>query len=111
MYIKANNITLTLPEGGIIENQDNIILTFADVTESLEELETNLNGLSTIDVYGDNDTVVRTFNGYIKLLSITKDYNTGNISVKLGQPTLIIKGLSNTEEIKAILEKQGYTVE
>ena len=111
MYIKANDITLTLSEGGIIENQDNITLTFADVSESIEELETNLNGLSKIDVYSDNDTVVNTFNGYIKLLSITKDYDTSDISVKLGQPTLIIKGLSNIEEIKAILEKQGYIVE
>lgn len=111
MYIKVNDITLTLLDNGITENQDNIILSFSDVTESLEELESNLNGLTSIDVYGDNETVVRTFNGYVKLLGITKDYDTSNISVKLGQPTLIIKGLSNVEEIKSILEKQGYTVE
>lgn len=109
MYIKVNEMTLKLVD--IVENQDNIILSFSDVTESLEELETNLNGLTSIDVYGDNETVVRTFNGYVKLLSITKEYDTSNISVKLGQPTLIIKGLSNVEEIKTILEKQGYIVE
>ena len=34
MYIKVNEMTLKLVD--IVENQDNIILSFSDVTESLE---------------------------------------------------------------------------
>lgn len=111
MHIIVNDISLNLADGGIIENQDNIVLTFTTVTESIENLAEKLNDISNIEVFDDNENVVNTFNGYEKLLSISKDYATNNVSVKLGRPTLIIRGLSNTEEIKTILEKQGYTVE
>lgn len=111
MYIKINDKALTLLDNGITESQDTLTLAFVDVKESIEKLEKNINGLSSIDIYGDNGAITGTFNGYTKLLSISKDYDTNTISVKLGRPTLIIKGLSNVEEIKTILEKQGYTVE
>lgn len=96
---------------GIVPGSDNVSITIIS-NETLDKVEKIFSGdTSDMKVITPDETILDTLKGYTKLLSISKDVTNGNITVTLGQPSITIRGLSNLEEVKAILEKQGYTVE
>lgn len=111
MYINLQDEKIELTSEGIATGQDTLSLTLVS-DKSLDDIETLFNqDTSKLSIVDENDTEVNFFKGYTKLLSVAKDTINQTIIVTLGQPSITIRGLSNLEEVKAILESQGYTVE
>lgn len=114
MYLTFGNEKIELLNdgtSGIVPGSDNVSITIIS-NEKLDKIE-KIFSKDTLDmkVVTENNDIMDTLKGYTKLLSLSKDLVNGNITVTLGQPSITIRGLSNLEEVKTILESQGYTVE
>lgn len=108
MNIKVNDEIIELAEAGILPDKNNLEINLVSDKTS-EEIERMFNKAEIIELY-DGDALLETFKGYTKLLYIRKNILANTYTVYLTQPSITIKGLSNIDEIKTLLEIAGYEI-
>ena len=108
MVLKIGETELELVNAPII-NGNAIEFEFTS-NSNVEELENLLSDATSISEY-DKEVLLETYKGFTNLLYIKKNISERTFTACLTQPIITIKGLSNTDEVIAILKEAGYEVE
>lgn len=111
MEIKVKDTKFTITDDGINFNGYDLILTLKNPNKTLDEIEEIFDGNTRSIKVFDGDTQINLIRGYTFLVMISKNVQTNDVSVTLLQPTLTIKGFSDREEVKRLIEKEGYEVD